>query len=91
MRIDLQDPNLTDLKKFVQRNTNVQLNRPSNRHTGVDIFQFILQRMRRRAAEQFIRGDHEASQSSITSTSDDDPEVDDIIIDRSQLGSCNPS
>lgn len=69
---------------------NVQLNRHSDRNTGIDIFQFILQRMRRRAAEQFEnRGDHddEASQSSIPSTSDDD----DMVVDHNQLNSCNAS
>lgn len=90
----LQDPNLSDVKKFVSRNINIQLNR-QDRNSGIDIFQFILQRMRmRRAQEQFEnRNDEEQgegsdadSQSSNNSSDDEDSDL-----DHSQFNSCNAS
>ncbi len=85
---------MSDLRKFVHRNINIQLNR-QDRNSGIDIFQFILQRMRRRAEEQFEnRGDDEPDAASdadsqpSNATSDDD---DDSDLDHSQFNSCNAS
>lgn len=73
---------------------NIQLNR-QDRNSGIDIFQFILQGMRRRAEEQFEnRADDEQeaasdadSPPSNNNTSDDD----DSDLDHSQFNSCNAS
>lgn len=84
---------MSDLRKFVHRNMNIQLNR-QDRNSGIDIFQFILQRMRRRAEEQFEnRGDNgqnaesDADSQPSHNTSDDD----DSDLDHSQFNSCNAS
>lgn len=76
----------------MQRNINIQMSRHSDRNTGIDIFQFILQRMRRRAEIQFEStgepGDDDDIGESDTSSNDTtDEENNDAL----QINSCNPS
>lgn len=83
---------MSDLRKFVHRNMNIQMNR-QDRNSGIDIFQFILQRMRRRAEEQFEnRGGPDAGSDAdsqpANDASDDD---DDSDLDHSHFNSCNAS
>lgn len=72
---------------------NIQLNR-QDRNSGIDIFQFILQRMRRRAEEQFEnRADDEqdAASDADSPPSNNSSDDDDSDLERSQFNSCNAS
>lgn len=82
---------MKDVRKFVSRNMNIQMNR-QDRNSGIDIFQFILQRMRMRTAEEQYenrdedeQGSDADSQPSNSSSSDDDE------FDQRRLNACNTS
>lgn len=72
---------------------NIQLNR-QDRNNGIDIFQFILQRMRRRAEEQFEnRADNEPDGGSDADSqpSNNTSDGDESDLDHRQFNSCNAS